>query len=93
VSRGSEVVRAVTRLRPDFVLVDLSFLLDSNILDEIRGTSRGSRVFATTDTIFQQHRLLAERMGLDGLFEKSRLEESISREIGALGGADEGRDE
>jgi DNA-binding NarL/FixJ family response regulator len=84
VSRKLELVRAVARLSPDFILADLPLLMDPETIEILRVFGESARIFALVDTSSGPYSNLGLRLGLDGLIEKSRVGERIFREIEQL---------
>lgn len=79
-----ELVRAVARLSPDFILADLALLKDPETIEVLRVFGESARILALVDTSGDPYVGLAARLGVDGLIEKSRIGESVFGEIDAL---------
>jgi DNA-binding NarL/FixJ family response regulator len=79
------LTRGISDLQPDFILADIVILMDPETLKKIRRSSASSRVIALVDSKTEPYVAAARRLGLDGIIEKGHVEESILKEIRALG--------
>jgi len=81
--------RGVGDLQPDFILADLSFLKDPQMVDGMRRSSGASKIFALVDAGTEPYETVAARLGLDGVIEKGCVVEGIKEKISALSEAKE----
>lgn len=87
---GTEgLARGASRLKPDFILADLSILKEADTLSLLRRCSTDSRIIALADSQSEPYVSAARRLGLDGAIEKGRVGEGIREEISSLS-ADDG---
>jgi len=81
VGSKSELVRAATHIRPDYIIADISLIKSSNLVDVLRGVSLGSRIFGLVDRKAEPYERLAGQLGLHGVFERSSVGEDVTRVI------------
>ncbi len=76
---SSGLLRGACDFQPDLILADLGALKDLEILANLRRFSPQSKIFALVDAISGPYLQAAERFALDGLMERSHVEESMDR--------------
>jgi AmiR/NasT family two-component response regulator len=86
------LARGVVNLQPDFILADLSFLKDPDMVSNIRRSSGGARIFALVDSQMAPYEETARRLGLDGIIEKGHVAEGIKEKIRTLSDQMEGNE-
>jgi len=91
VSRKDDLVRAAAQLHPDFILVDVAMLRDSDSVEVLKWFCYASRIYALVDSRSEPYERLCTRLGLNGLLEKSSVADDIAREISALARARESK--
>lgn len=74
-----DLTRGVINIRPDFVFADLNILKDPETVAFIRRYSRRSSIYALVDSDTAPYADTVQRLGLDGVIEKGRVGESLTK--------------
>ena len=78
VNGRDELLRGAANIQPDFILAGIAVLNDRQTIDSLRKSTGSCRIIAMTDSASEQYQQAIQRMGLDGIIEKTDIAEYFS---------------
>ncbi len=84
VNGRNEILRGAANTLPDFILAGMSVLNDRQTIDSLRKSTGQCRIIAMTDSVSEPYQQVAQRLGLDGIIEKTEVANYFSKKIQVL---------
>jgi len=84
VNGTADLLRGAMVSQPDFILADFTMLNDHQNVTLLRNCTDSCKIIAMTDVVTGPYMESAQCLGLDGISEKSKIEEYIQKEIRIL---------